>query len=253
MDRLNAGQALGPGESLTSVYQGQEGWFRFMLFTNGDPVVYRVQTHRETWIAPHKTGAARRIQMQSDGNLVATGDNGQVVWSSQTAGHPGATAHLKNDGDLVVEAPNGSKLWASNSAQDLKSPTIRYSESSGYHFTETSESWKETCEPLPCFLALQWPGYASGIVEDTIDGNAVVIQWWKGLCPKFLGAFGVQSFPGGVGAEVGIYRRFSGRQRPASLGFLPKPLPSCGQPPMKSFGGPTRNWMRALNLHSRTQ
>jgi frataxin-like iron-binding protein CyaY len=224
MDRLNSGQTLGPGESLTSVYQGQEGWFRFMLFSNGDPVIYRVQTHREIWIAPHKSGAARSVHMQNDGNLVATSESGQVVWSTQTAGNPGAIARLKNDGNLVVEAEDGRKLWASNSGQDLKSPTIVYSEATGYHFTETSESWKEFCEPLPCFLALRWPGYASGIVEDTVDGHPIVIQWWKGLCPKFLGLVGVQSFPGGVGAEVGIYRRFSGRQRPTSLAFLPKPL-----------------------------
>ena len=42
----------------------------------------------------------------------------------------------------------------------------------------------------------------------------MVIQLWKGNCPKFLGFIGIESFPGGIGAEVGVYRRIPGRFRP---------------------------------------
>lgn len=51
-----------------------------------------------------------------------------------------------------------------------------------------------------------------------------MIQLWKGWCPKFLGFLGIQAFPGGIGAEVGIYRRIPGKLRPTTLPFLAGPL-----------------------------
>src|SRR5438046_3471101 len=65
-------------------------------------------------------------------------------------------------------------------------PAIRYTDAHGYHYDETSVWWKELCTAFPCFAQLQWPDYASTVVEDIIDGQAVVIQLWKGWCPKFL-------------------------------------------------------------------
>jgi len=56
------------------------------------------------------------------------------------------------------------------------------------------------------------------MIEDEIDGKPVVIQLWKGTCQKFAG---LQEFPGGIGAEVGVYHRIPGRARPTSLPFLP--------------------------------
>ncbi|MGC1293945.1 MAG: hypothetical protein WA869_02800 [Alloacidobacterium sp.] len=67
------------------------------------------------------------------------------------------------------------------------------------------------CTSFPCFALLEWPGYATQVVETTIEGQAVVIQLWKGTCQKFLGS---SDFPGGVGAEVGVYHQMPGRARP---------------------------------------
>jgi hypothetical protein len=78
------------------------------------------------------------------------------------------------------------------------------------------------CESFPCFEALQWPGYATLVIDDVIDGTPIVIQLWKGLCPKFGGLVGLQSFPGGIGAEVGIYRRIPGKAPPTSFPGLPQ-------------------------------
>lgn len=89
----------------------------------------------------------------------------------------------------------------------------------GYEYVETSDDWKKACLPLPCFSAVWWPDYATKVVEDTIDGKPVVIQLWKGWCQKFLGD---DDFPGGIGAEVGIYHRVPGKVPPADLGFLPQ-------------------------------
>jgi hypothetical protein len=74
------------------------------------------------------------------------------------------------------------------------------------------------CSELPCFDALQWPGYDSIHLDIEINSESVGIQLWKGWCQKFLG---LQFFPGGIGAEVGVYRRIPGKLRPDSLPFLP--------------------------------
>jgi hypothetical protein len=91
----------------------------------------------------------------------------------------------------------------------------------GYHYEETSDDWKLACSVLPSFAALRWPGYETAVVEDTIDGQAVVIQLWKGRCQRF---FGLNDFPGGIGAEVGVYRRIPGRPLPTALPALPSEI-----------------------------
>jgi hypothetical protein len=50
------------------------------------------------------------------------------------------------------------------------------------------------------------------VIEDRIGGRDIVIQLWKGWCPQFLG---LANFPGGVGGEVGIYKRMPGKPFPS--------------------------------------
>ena len=98
-------------------------------------------------------------------------------------------------------------------------PTFTYMQG-GYTYNETSEAWAEMCKVLPCFRQLQWKGYPSTYVETRIDNHNVVIQLWKGTCQKFLG---IKQFPGGMGAEVGVYRRLPKGKWPNMLdiaGFL---------------------------------
>ncbi len=90
--------------------------------------------------------------------------------------------------------------------------TVAYQEPTGYKYVETSDELKAAAAALPCFKALHWPDYATEIVEDTINGKPVVIQLWKGWCEQFLSS---PDFPGGVGAEVGIYERVTGKGFPA--------------------------------------
>ncbi|WP_327283200.1 MULTISPECIES: RHS repeat-associated core domain-containing protein [unclassified Streptomyces] len=55
-----------------------------------------------------------RLDMQADGNLVLTGiANGKALWSSGTAGNPGASATVRADGNLVVTGTTGTVLWTS--------------------------------------------------------------------------------------------------------------------------------------------
>jgi hypothetical protein len=51
--------------------------------------------------------------MQDDGNLVLQNAQGTPLWSTQTWGHPGASASLSQAGRLVVSAPDGTPLWSS--------------------------------------------------------------------------------------------------------------------------------------------
>jgi hypothetical protein len=97
-------------------------------------------------------------------------------------------------------------------------PVTPSTDNLGYRYVETSPTWKSLCGVLPSFAALHWPGYETSVVEDTIGGQAVVIQLWKGRCQRF---FGLNEFPGGIGAEVGVYRRIPGKQPPGSLPTLP--------------------------------
>lgn len=101
------------------------------------------------------------------------------------------------------------------------SPTRKYKDEHGYEYVETSDWWKEVCSVLPCFAQLRWPDYSTKVIEQKIDGKSVVIQLWIGLCQKFLG---LRDFPGGIGAEVGIYQRIPGKRPPSSLPFAPKEL-----------------------------
>lgn len=94
----------------------------------------------------------------------------------------------------------------------MASPVLAYEEN-GYKFVETSVEWKQLCTVLPCFRQVEWPNYPTEVLEDTVDGKKVVIQLWKGWCQQFLGR---EDFPGGIGAEVGIYERVTGKGFPTS-------------------------------------
>jgi hypothetical protein len=96
------------------------------------------------------------------------------------------------------------------------SPTIKYSDGRGYEYVETSDWLKQVCTLLPCFKALEWPDYSTDVVTDVIDGQDVIIQLWKGWCPKLF-----DDFPGGFGAEVGVYRTILERAVPKMPPSLP--------------------------------
>ncbi|MEU6851720.1 RHS repeat-associated core domain-containing protein [Actinacidiphila alni] len=54
-----------------------------------------------------------RLTMQTDGNLVMYARrSGQALWSSNTAGHPGAVLTMGTDGNLTVHTTSGTTLWS---------------------------------------------------------------------------------------------------------------------------------------------
>src|SRR5258706_2696810 len=209
MDRLFVDALLHIDEELES----NNGYFRLRLTSTGGLVLYRAQLGmgHAMWTSGGGTHAKAYAKMQADGSFILRSGRSAPYWSTPTAGHAGAYIVLQDNGNLVVLDPTGPLLWQSYTEQDMLSPTIRYDGEGGYTYDETSEYWKEMCRAFPCFYALQWPGYASDIFEDEINGQAAVIQLWKGWCQKFLGS---TYFPGGIGAEVGVYRRIPGKVRP---------------------------------------
>jgi hypothetical protein len=192
-----------------------------ILQGDGNLVLYRTMFGLPLFASGTDGRPVNRAVMQADGNFVLYAADGTAYWDTGTWAHPGSRIVLQDDGNLVVYSPGDEPLWTSNTVQNWNSPTVRYSDAHGYSFDETSESWKDFCLGLPCFMALQWPDYATAKFEVTLKGQAAVIQVWKGWCQKFLG---LQDFPGGVGGEVGVYRRVSGRARPTSLPGIPQPF-----------------------------
>jgi hypothetical protein len=216
VNSLVAPQELHAGGQLVS----NNGYFTLEMYPEGALSLYRNQTRKVMWASPTLTEPGGFAVMQGDGNFVTYAPDGHPYWATNTDGHPGAWLALLDSGDLVV-IDGQNQLWHSDTAQDLNAPTIRYVGEGGYGYDETSEGWKQMCEAFPCFAAIEWPGYATAVIEDVLDQTPIVIQLWKGLCPKFGGQIGLQSFPGGVGAEVGIYRRIPGKVVPTSFPGLP--------------------------------
>lgn len=217
MSRLAPGQQLNAGQELRS----DNGWLRLIMQGDGNLVLYRTQTMQPLWASGTDGRPVAVAVMQGDGNLVAYGADGTPYWDSGTWGHPGAAAVLQDDGNLVIYDAAGGYLWDSGTVVGWDTPTIGVVDTRGYSYVETSERWQVMCRELPCFDALRWPGYDAVHLDIEIDGEPIVVQLWKGWCQKFLG---LDFFPGGIGAEVGIYRRMPGRVRPTSLPFLPPPV-----------------------------
>ena len=91
--------------------------------------------------------------------------------------------------------------------------TTSYEDGRGYDYVGMSESWKQLCLALPCSeRVVIEPVYKTRWLTTTIGGEEVVIQAWKGHIPK-----GLRAMPGGIGGEVGIYRRMPGRAIPDIL------------------------------------
>jgi hypothetical protein len=92
-------------------------------------------------------------------------------------------------------------------------------DSEGNTFDETSAFWKLFCKDLPCTAWMGWPNYYTAVLPVRIGKQKYMIQVWKGHCERVPDAVGdaITSdgihFPGGVGAEVGIYLRDENRPK----------------------------------------
>jgi hypothetical protein len=142
-------------------------------------------------------------------------------WNPKPGSAEDIAKSLQAMGDNVGRELNSILQAIETVEKDLSAPTVLYKDARGYSYVETSDSWKQLCTAFPCFDGLQWPDYASTSLKKPINNHPVVIQLWKGNCEKLLG---LEKFPGGIGAEVGVYRLIPGKVRPRTLSFLPPSL-----------------------------
>lgn len=133
--------------------------------------------------------------------------------------------------------------------KSLSNPTVSYTDSRGYSYVETSDNWKQLCTAFPCCNALQWPDYATYAFNTSINNKPAVVQLWKGNCEKFLG---MSQFPGGIGAEVGVYRKIPGKVRPQALSFLPPQVASAILGPIRNLND-SQLWWAYPELNARIQ
>jgi hypothetical protein len=90
----------------------------------------------------------------------------------------------------------------------------------GYHFITMSKSWRAMCRDMPDSPRVVIPPvYATAWID--LPDDDLVIQAWKGNCPHIPG------LPGGIGGEVGVYRREPGRKLEA-----PRVIPEVDKLPV---------------------
>ena len=183
-------------------------------------VLYRSMFNYPLWSSPNPDSlVANTAVMQADGNFVVYDANNNPIWATGT-----------NDILYLMLNDNGFNGYNGNAVSPIAwSPdflvpnwtadTFQYNEN-GYAFDETSEYWKQMCQNLPCSTVLAWPDYSTTTFDAVIDGQAVVIQAWRGYCEQFLGS---SSFPGGIGAEVGVYTKQPALSDPSSDSWYPLP------------------------------
>ncbi len=110
-DKLNSGESLRRGESLTSA----NGRFKLLMQRDGNLVLYG-PGNRPLWSSGTEGGPVERCTMQRDGNLVLYLHNGEPVWASNTERNPDSFLLLQNDGNLVIYQP----VWNSSTERSRR-------------------------------------------------------------------------------------------------------------------------------------
>ncbi|MFI5753523.1 hypothetical protein ACIBBE_49065 [Streptomyces sp. NPDC051644] len=73
--------------------------------------VIRDSTGVVRWTAKTATMGDRAV-FQDDGNLVVVAADGRAVWSSGTAGNPGALLLVQETGRVLIRSAGGAALWS---------------------------------------------------------------------------------------------------------------------------------------------
>jgi hypothetical protein len=127
---LNPGEYLHTGQYVTS----PAGYFKLLMQGDGnlvaylDPAVYPPGTKYQVPIwSSHSAGhPGAYALMRNDGNLVVQIGT-TVLFQTHTSGHPGAYAKMKDDGNIVAYSLNNSVLWQSHTAgTTISSPVGGY-------------------------------------------------------------------------------------------------------------------------------
>lgn len=75
--------------------------------------------------AMNATNGQYYLMMRADGNLVVIGNGSErPLWSSGTAGNPGASFRLQSDDNAVVRSKDGKALWSSGTSDKTQTHGI---------------------------------------------------------------------------------------------------------------------------------
>jgi surface antigen len=157
---------LQPGEQLSP------GWYLesgngYQLIMQGDGNMVEYASGSALWSSRTAGHPGAYVIMQGDGNLVIY-QGGTALWSSGTAGHSGASLTDQQDGNQVIYA-NGTALWATGTG----SPHLTYG------------TWPGTSGPG---AAAQYYGYPYSNPPACTNGGSCVPDKWnffQGQCTSW--------------------------------------------------------------------
>ncbi len=115
-DRLEPGDRLLPGDSLTSA----SGRYWLVYQGDGNLVLYDVATGVALWWTGTVGELPGQAVMQGDGNFVVYNADGAPVWWSATEGYEGARLFVQDDANVVMYAAGDAAVWwSAGSLQDV--------------------------------------------------------------------------------------------------------------------------------------
>jgi len=118
LDRLDPGDRLLPGDSLTSA----SGRYWLVYQGDGNVVLYDLATGVALWWTGTVGEIPGQAVMQGDGNFVVYNEAGSAVWWSATEGYAGARLFVQDDANVVVYTPDYVPVWWS--AGSLQNVTV---------------------------------------------------------------------------------------------------------------------------------
>jgi len=103
---VKSGQVLRPGKYVRSPNEK----YGLLQQTDGNLVFY--QGKKALWSSVTAGHPGASTAMQPDGNLVVYGKDKKALWQSDTARHPGAALAVQDDGNLVIYGKDKKALWS---------------------------------------------------------------------------------------------------------------------------------------------
>ncbi|MFC4008205.1 hypothetical protein ACFOY2_13310 [Nonomuraea purpurea] len=105
--KLPSGHVLRPGQ----VVQSDNGRYKLIQQDEGNAVLYDGQ--RPLFTTPTAGHPGARSIMQAEGNWVVVDRNDKALWTTKTAGNPGAWLAVSNDGRVIIYSSANKPLWTS--------------------------------------------------------------------------------------------------------------------------------------------
>ncbi|MEV0615190.1 hypothetical protein AB0I81_17845 [Nonomuraea sp. NPDC050404] len=105
--KLSSGDVLRPGQTIKSA----NGRYTLIQQEEGNAVLY--DGRRSLFTTPTAGHPGARSIMQKEGNWVVVDRNDKALWSTKTAGNPGAWLAVSDDGRVIIYSSDNKPLWTS--------------------------------------------------------------------------------------------------------------------------------------------